>query len=229
MAWLKWPVSQHILSLIEDWLEPCFYWYDPTSPQPLLAPLKSVWQNKTCCSTHWYQVRFESLQNSFKEVPLLCNLIWVKTQYRHRGCHGPDWSLRTGLVSAGLDSTWPWRARDLFIGRPLCVCMHVCLSDRCARVYYVFAHSLRGEFILSAPKSIHQGWHFLPFHVQTKHLATCAIATPRDVERPDLYDLSVRNYTIVTPSHWFGTLPFYYFFRDRWFGHTILSFFLARF
>lgn len=77
-------------------------------------------------------------------------------------------------------------------------------------VYYVFAHSPGGEFVLSAPLSIHQGWHFMPFHIQTKHLATRAISTLWDVERADLCALSVGNYAIVMPTHWFSMLPFFF-------------------
>lgn len=158
------------------------------------------------------------MKKSFAEAPLLDNLTWVQCsrwltdREQTQGLpRATDWSLGTELVSAGLDSTWPRRTKDLFIGLRLWVCAHVYLSTR-ARVSRVFAHSPRREFVLSAPQSIHQGWHFLPFYVQTKHLATCAISTLRDVERPDLWDLSVRNYTIVTPNHWFGTLPFLLFF-----------------
>lgn len=102
----------------------------PTTPHPLLPPLTSVWQSKTCCSRRWYQVRFEFwIQNYFEEVPLLFNLIWIQhlTKSRHKGCHGPQTDpLVQELVSAGLGSTWPCRTRNLFIGLCLCECVFIC-------------------------------------------------------------------------------------------------------
>lgn len=165
------------------------------------------------------QVSVCTEKNCFAEALLLDNLIWVQCsrwltdREQTQGLpRATDWSLGTELVSAGLDSTWPHRTkRFIYRTTSVCACARVYLPMR-ARVSHVFAQSPRREFVLSAPQSIHQGWHFLPFYVQTKHLATCAISTLRDVERPDLWDLSVRNYTIVTPNHWFGTLPLLLFF-----------------
>lgn len=116
---------------------------------------------------------------------------------------------RASICWAGLHLT-PQDQRLIYRLR-FCVCMYVYLP-MCARVSYVFVRSPRREYVLSAPWSIHQGWHFLPFRVQTKHMATCAISTLRDVERPDLCDLSVRNYAIAPLTHWFGTLPFFIIF-----------------
>lgn len=188
-------------------------------PPPFL--LTSVWQNKTRSSRRWYQVNSEFLQkthqnkknkkNWFEEVPQPSNLIWVQIGSRQKGLPWAiDWSRCAELVSARLDSTWPSRTVALFIGLHQCVCVCVYLSTHvCMCVYYVFAHSPRGEFVLSAPQSIHQGWYFQPFHIQTKHSATRAIYMLRDAAKADLCDLSVTNYAIVTLTHWFGMLPFF--------------------
>ena len=143
----------------------------------------------------------------------------VATGHRRIPGHG------AGICQAGLHLT-PQDRRLIYRTTSVCVCVCVCVYlPMCARVSYVFAHSPIGEFVLSAPRRIHQGWHFLLFPVQTKHAATCAISSLRDVERPDLCDLSVRNYTIVTPTHWFGTLPFFIIFPviGNLVGQTFLS------
>lgn len=185
----------------------------PTTPRLLPPPLTSNWQIKTCYSRRWYQVRFLFLhKNCFSKVPELCNLIWEQRLSwltdREQTLELPR-ALGTGLVSAGLHSTWPFRTTDLFIGLCLCVCVCIYLPMS-ARVSYVFARLPRGVHLIST-MDIYQGWHFLPFCVQTKHTTTCAISALWDVERPDLCDLSVRNYAIVTPTDWFGTLPFLLF------------------
>lgn len=192
-----------------------FYWYHPTSMQPLTppSPLTSVWQNKIRSSRKWYQVRFEFLLKSFEDTPRPSHLIWVQTGSTRSSLPQSDPGVQSWYIcQAGLhltqqDQSLIYRSASVCV----CVCVHKykCLSTRvCICVYYVFAHSLGGEFVLSAPLSIHQAWHFLPFHIQSKHSAARAISTLRDVERAHIRDLTGRNYAIVTLTHWFGMLPF---------------------
>lgn len=107
---------------------------------------------------------------------------------RHRRCHGP----RLRRLSAGLPSTRPLGTAGLFIEACASICprMHVC------RVFARWPR--RGRLIRAA--DIRQRRHFLPFCVQSKHTTPRPISAPWDAERPDLCDLSVRNYAMVTPA-----------------------------
>lgn len=95
----------------------------------------------------------------FAEVPLRCNLIWVQClrqltdrEQTQRLPRATDWSLGTELVSAGLDSTWPHRTRDLFIGLHLCVSVCVCVhlsAHVCTCVLCVCTLAHRGVGLIS--------------------------------------------------------------------------------
>lgn len=201
----------------------------PSSPQPrkpLLPPrwrlfdsVKHAWLLQTLIPDQIWVLKWKTVSTRLHRCVIWSGYsVWDgwQTESRHRGRQGLQTDLWVqGWYLLGLDSTWPFRnQRFIYRTKSLCVCTRVYLPV-CARVSYVFARSPRGEYVLSALRCIHQGWHFLPFPVQSKHTATCAISALRDVERPDLCDLSVRNYPIVTLTHWFGTLPFYYFSCDR--------------
>lgn len=111
----------------------------------------------------------------FKEVDL--ETVWEVTDVE-TSCHGPQTnpSLQNWYLP-DWNSTWPCRVANLFLEPHLCVCGYL---PTCARVVCIC--SLIMLYVLSAPWSIHQEWHFLPFCVQTKHWATCAICSLWDME-----------------------------------------------